>query len=229
VAPPPGFQPAQLEVEGGQQIKCWFNPGQYSIAKQNKWDVKEVVGKGLPKPQFGGGEPRKLSLDLLFDASDLGPDGDVLGPTQALFKMMEVNPSLAGGGKKNTGRPPTVTFTWGQVLTFKAVPDSLSVQYTLFHPDGRPIRAAVKLSLIQVSRAEDGSSAAGEQKQNPTTRGDILRSHVVRDGDSLASIAHEAYGDPTGWRAIAEANGIDDPLRLRRGTTLTIPRSPGRT
>lgn len=227
MAAPPGFQPAHLEIEGGEQIKCLFNPNQYSIQKSNKWDVKEVVGKGLPKPQFGGGEPRKLSLDLLFDASDLGEDEDVLEATRALFKMMEVNPGLKNSGKsKNTGRPPHVTFTWGNVLTFQAVPDSLSIQYTLFHPDGRPIRATVKLSLIQVSKAEDGSSAAGEQKQNPTTRGEILRSHVVRDGDSLASISFSAYGDPTRWRTIADANGIDDPLRLRRGTTLSIPRSP---
>jgi len=226
VAAPPGFQPAHLELEGGQKIKCLFKPNQYSIQKSNKWDVKEVVGKGLPKPQFGGGEPRKLSLDLFFDASYEGPDADVLGVTRALLKMMEVDPGLKGGVKgKNTGRPPHVTFTWGKVLTFQAVPDSLSIQYTLFHPDGRPIRATAKLSLIQVSKAEDGSSAAGEQKQNPTTRGDILRSHVVTDGDSLASIAFSAYGDPTKWRTIADANGIDDPLRLRRGTSLSIPRS----
>lgn len=226
MAAPPGFQQARIEIEGGQKIECLFNPNQYSIQKSNKWDVKEVVGKGLPKPQFGGGEPRKLSLDLLFDASDQGPAGDVLSVTGALLKMMEVNPGLKGGVKgKNTGRPPHVRFTWGKVLTFQAVADSLSIQYTLFHPDGRPIRATVKLSLIQVSKAEDGSSAATEQKQNPTTRGDILRSHVITDGDSLASIAYSAYGDPAKWRMIADANGIDDPLRLRRGTTLSIPSS----
>jgi nucleoid-associated protein YgaU len=46
----------------------------------------------------------------------------------------------------------------------------------------------------------------------------------VRDGDSLPSIAFAAYGDPTQWRAIAEANEIDDPLRLPRGRALAIPR-----
>jgi nucleoid-associated protein YgaU len=45
----------------------------------------------------------------------------------------------------------------------------------------------------------------------------------VRDGDSLPSIAYDAYGDPTQWRVIAEANDVDDPLRLRRGTDLRIP------
>jgi nucleoid-associated protein YgaU len=60
--------------------------------------------------------------------------------------------------------------------------------------------------------------------QNPTTRSDMrLRAHVVRDGDSLQSIAYQHYGDPTDWRRIADFNGIDDPLRLRRSSTLSIP------
>jgi len=46
----------------------------------------------------------------------------------------------------------------------------------------------------------------------------------VLDGDSLYSLAYGAYGDATQWRVIAEANGIDDPLSVRRGCELTIPR-----
>ena len=81
------------------------------------------------------------------------------------------------------------------------------------------MRAFVDLELAQ---AEDTAPAG--QAQNPTTRAIAgLRSRMVQDGDSLPSIAYEAYGDATQWRAIAEVNGIDDPLRLRRGSTLTIP------
>ena len=71
------------------------------------------------------------------------------------------------------------------------------------------------MSLMQAEKAQDGSSGAGGTPGggNPTTRGiDAISSHVVRDGDSLPSIAFAAYGDPTLWRTIAEANGIDDPL-----------------
>ena len=42
-------------------------------------------------------------------------------------------------------------------------------------------------------------------------------------GDSLPSIAHREYGVPALWRAIAEANRIDDPLRLATGSSLRIP------
>ena len=54
--------------------------------------------------------------------------------------------------------------------------------------------------------------------------GSDLVAAVVRDGDSLKSIAHRNYGDPNRWRLIAESNGIDNPLHLRRGTPLNLPR-----
>lgn len=37
---------------------------------------------------------------------------------------------------------------------------------------------------------------------------------TVGAGDRLPLIAAEVYGDPRLWRPIAEANGIDDPLRF---------------
>jgi len=59
---------------------------------------------------------------------------------------------------------------------------------------------------------------------NPTSGGATGRmSAVLGDGDSLASIAYEQYGDPNLWRAIAIANGVDDPRRITTGTRLLVP------
>ena len=224
---PIGYQQAQLEIENDSPpLKCWFNPKEYTVSKSNNWTVKTKVGQALPDVQFTGGQPRQLTLELLFDASDSESE-DVTAICNRLFKMMEVDRQYAGGNR-NTGRPPKVTFAWGRVLGFKAVPMSLSVQFTLFRPDGTPIRASVKLTFQQVENAlQMSGSGASSERQNPTTTGlEGLTSHVVRDGDSLQSIAFKAYGDATKWRTIAETNGIDDPLRLRRGTILTIPGAP---
>src|SRR4051812_18338546 len=201
-----GFEQASLEIEGGDVIDCWFNPKEYTIAKANQWEVKPVTGVALPTAQYAGGQPRKLSLQLLFDSTD-SDSLDVSGVTAKLFKMMESQAALGGGGK-NSGRPPMVTFVWGSTVTFKAVADNLSVQYLLFRADGTPVRAQAQLSLIQADKAKDKSTKGGHAKpQNPTTRAHpALGSHTVRDGDSLASIAFAHYRDPTRWRAIAEAN-----------------------
>jgi nucleoid-associated protein YgaU len=193
-------------------------PQDFSISKQNTWKSEPVVGKDLPpEAQFGGGGPQKLTLELWLDKSE-DENGDITKEVEQLFATMQVKDSLGSG--KNTARPPTVQFSWGMTHTFKAVVDSLTVQYTLFRPNGTPVRAQAKVSLTQVEKA-----VPGKKGQNPTTRGvPGLRSHVVRDGDSLQSIAYSAYGDATRWRAIADENGIDDPFSLSRGTMLSIPR-----
>ena len=224
---PTGFQTARLEVENAGVLKCWFNPREYAISKSNRWNVKTVVGAALPRAQFGGGEARELNLELLFDATDAG-QSDVRGITAKLFKMMEVDPALSRGAgtHKNSGRPPHVTFVWGRTLSFKAVCRQLAVQYTMFGVDGSPLRATARLSLVQIERAIDGTGGRSGQPpgQNPTTRSEAgVRTHVVKQGDSLPSIAYASYGSATRWRPIALANRIMDPLRLFPGRTLLIP------
>jgi hypothetical protein len=220
---PQAFQKAELAVDGGDPIRCLLNPTEYTITKTNTWTFKPVTGSSLPKGEFGGGNPRELAVSLLLDVSLLGPGQSVRGVTDDLFRMMEVASGQTAGGAKAV--PPFLTFRWGAVETFKAVCTSLTVAFGLFHPNGEPIRADVKLQLKQVEPAADASGTGTDKGQNPTTRAvPGLGVHTVHDGDSLASIAHAAYGDPNHWRAVAEANGIDDPLRLRRGTALMLPR-----
>ncbi len=228
--PPTGeLTKAVLKIEGGEEISCLFNPKEYTLQKTNQWQIQPVTGASLPTAQFGGGQGQKLQLDLLFDKSD-EENGDVRTITDKLFAAMEATKSDATG--TNTARPPMIEFVWGMTSTFNAVCDSLSIQFTMFRPDGVPIRAQARISLIQVQSATSGQANAGTGTRqpgqapgtNPTTRGMAgVHSHVVRDGDSLPSIAFAAYGDATLWRTVARANGIDDPMRLQRGAVLSIP------
>jgi nucleoid-associated protein YgaU len=220
---PATWQQAELQIEGGATLKCWFNPKEYSIKKSNEWSVKAVPGAGLPSAQFTGSNSQQITLQLMFDAAAHGVE-DVRGVTDQLLKMMEVSVGTEKSGNK--GRPPKVKFLWGANFHFEAVVKSLEIQYLLFRPNGEPTRATASVDLTQVG----GATYKGEKPKksgNPTTRGFAgLRTHVVRDGDTLHGIAYQAYGDPSRWRAIAEENGIDDPLRLRRGKPLIIPRAP---
>jgi Contractile injection system tube protein/LysM domain len=164
-----------------------------------------------------------MQVSLLLDQSLPNGGMSVKEITDKLFKMMDVPSGAGGGGAKAV--PPLVTFQWGEMIPFKAACTSLTVAFQLFKPNGTPIRADVKLALTQAEAATSASSKAGNRPTNPTTRSDGgLGVHVVRDGDSLQSVAHRTYGDPARWRLIAEANGIDNPLHLRRGTSLNLPR-----
>ena len=220
---PTGFETAYLQIDGGDRIDCYFNPTEYSISKTNEWTYDKVTGTSLPPAQFSGGAPRQMDLSLLLDQTLFTGKMTVQAGTDALFKMMEVPSGQTGGG--TTAVPPFITFSWGAIVGFKAVCTSLTVAYKLFKPTGEPIRAEVKMTLKQADTASTKSSHGAHRGQNPTTRANAgFGVHTVRDGDTLPSISYQAYGDATRWRVIAEANAVDNPLHLRRGAALSLPR-----
>jgi nucleoid-associated protein YgaU len=209
---PTNVTKATLTIEGQSPLNCLFNPKDFSVTKANTWTSKASPGKTAVQPTFGGGQPSEMALDLLFDSTLPGSGTvSVMQICTDLFNAMKASKTVG-----SSARPPTMTFRWGE-FSFEGVAKSLAIQYQLFKFNGEPIRVNAKLSLMQW----DVESTKG---QNPTTRSTGgLGTHVVRDGDSLPSIAFRAYGDATRWRPIAEENGIDDPLSLRSGRVLNVP------
>jgi len=51
------------------------------------------------------------------------------------------------------------------------------------------------------------------------------RTYQIKEGESLASIARDQYGDPRLWRSIYQANShlIDDPTSVKAGTKIVLP------
>ena len=219
---PEGYVKAKLAIEGGDTIQVLFNPTEYTITKGNDWKSQPKKGQSLPKPEFGGGKAREAQVSLLLDQTLPNKGMSVMDITDKLFKMMDVKATSGAGA--GDAVPPLMTFQWGEMIPFKAACTSLTVAFQLFEPNGTPIRADVKLALTQAETATSASSNSKNKAQNPTTRSSGgLGVHVVKDGDTLQSLAHQTYGDPNRWRLIAEANGVDNPLHLRRGSSLALP------
>jgi nucleoid-associated protein YgaU len=95
--------------------------------------------------------------------------------------------------------------------------DKVSGTFLLFLADGTPVRAKLNVSFkeyIEVSVLV---------RANPTQSADHRKSRTVQLGDTISNIAFEEYGDPQKWRPIAEANDLDNPLKLIPGHMLFIP------
>jgi nucleoid-associated protein YgaU len=61
--------------------------------------------------------------------------------------------------------------------------------------------------------------------QNPTSGTPRPhRVHRVLPGETLDRISARYYGDSNRWRLLARANGIEDPLAIRPGSLLSVPR-----
>jgi hypothetical protein len=209
---------AYLETELGAQVPCLFNPTQLKMAKSNSWSSGNSKGRNAPDLVFDGGASGTLSLELIFDTTNDG--SAVTTHTNKLAALMSVDTSLADYDEAtNNGRPQWVKFHWGDMHTFKAVIASMDLTFTYFSSEGVPLRANVSLSLTQYE------PEANWGPQNPTSGTPApQRLHQVQKGETLDRIAARHYKDSTKWRLIAEANSISDPLALRPGSMLAIPR-----
>jgi len=196
------------------EVEFMFNPKEYSISKSATWTAARVVDKAVTMPQFGGGGPAKLTVEVFLDATE--PTRRPASLRAALTKLFDCCGPLMDTVTKNVPSPPFVIFGWGTTMSFPAILTAVTVKYTMFRPDGTPVRASATLTLEEIP--------SNKKFQNPTSGAlDSPRTHTVVDGDSLASIAYSEYGAPNDWRTVAEANGIDDPMRLPAGSRLLVP------
>jgi len=194
-------------------IPFQFNPKEVTIQKAAKWERKPAKkSKTAGPPEYSGPEPCKLTLEMFFDASG-NQDGSVVVAVESLFSCCVPTEETFG---KDKPTPPIVVMHWGAITTFPAFVTSVSAKYTLFSVEGVPIRALCSVALEEMPNEP--------WRQNPTSGGEaVRRSHTVRDGDTLASVAYAEYGDPTMWRAVAAYNAINDPIRVPSGSVLLLP------
>ncbi|HWT34872.1 MAG TPA: LysM peptidoglycan-binding domain-containing protein [Paraburkholderia sp.] len=200
------------ENDDTHRIPAMFNPTSVSMTRQVEWKSQEAAKRDSPELQYTTSQPATLSIELFFDTYDSAilPKPSVLEHTSKLLALT----SVAG----NKHRPPICRIQWGyQAIIFQGVLQGLDQQYTMFTEDGTPVRATVKCTFTQW-RSNDSDL----KKQNLMSS-DVVKTLVVRRGQTLTSIAADEYGDPNCWRQIAEENQIDDPLSLEPGTTLLLP------
>jgi nucleoid-associated protein YgaU len=194
-------------------IAFQFNPKQLQITKTAKWKRAAQRNQGSSAaPEFTGSDPVKLTLEMFLDATDK-MDNAVVTTVEKLFALV-VPTSESLSAQKPC--PPVVIFRWGGLTGFAAFVTQVQVTYSLFTPGGTPVRATAQVQIEELTPKFPG--------QNPTSGSDRARTtHRLIDGDTLPELAYREYGDPGRWRDIAAVNGIDDPARLRPGTTLLLP------
>lgn len=195
----------------GTRVDFQFNPSKYSVSKSVQWKSQEQKGGDAPPMEFVQGEGRTVSLELFADEYESGRD------VRDFVRKLEKLTLVDEGNKKDAGkpRPPRVQFHWAEGPDpFPAAIKSLNVTYTLFHPDGRPARATVSLTLQEIKKvvaAQPGSEGGAGR-----------RSHRVLPGETLDTIAYQELGNARHWRHIAELNNLDDPLAVQAGQELVI-------
>jgi nucleoid-associated protein YgaU len=194
-------------------INFAFNPEGYTVTTKAHWQRSPQPANPAP-PQFKGVEAPSLDVKILMDAFAVPPIPPTVTIEQLKQLLLPTALSVADGG----ATAPIVMFGWGtNVILDMAVVTKVAIAYERFLL-GVPVRATATVSL------EGVPLPAPLGFQNPTSGGlATRRTRTMVEGDTLASIAYQEYKDPNKWRALAEANNIDDPMRVRPGSVLIVP------
>lgn len=217
-----------------------FNPDTLKVSYANQIQQPPGSGdqNGAQAQQFVGAGSMKLAVQLVFDVTAEIPAGlpqvnDVRKLTKRITYFITPAGNPAGANPPKTYIPPAVRFLWGS-FTFDGIVEGLEENLELFSSDGRPLRATLSLTLTQqkitafdvpdlTDRAflvpnRSGSASKGRSQGSQPGTAPLKE---APSGSNLQSLSLSLGGGPD-WRAVASANGIENPRLLQPGQLIDM-------
>jgi len=200
-----------IVLDTNESIDVMFNPKEYTVS------TSAQLGNDKQTPFFNKVTVGDFTVVLLFDTYE--KHGSTAAGTDVRTVMKKITslvmPFVEGKVKK---KAPVCLFSWGK-FTYKGIIHSISQKFTMFLPEGIPVRAELTVILKSVATPQEYAKNMGLEA--------CRKAWTVKSGDRLDIIAYEALKDASLWRKIAQENGIYDPLKFPKdsdiGRLLIIP------
>ena len=131
----------------GRGIEAQFNPKELAIDQTVPWHAHKQRKSNSPRLEFSGGDGRTMTLELLFDGYETGKSVEPMVLELASLGNIRDHDS----SHEDRLRPHRVAVVFGggasSIRPFKGVIQSISTKYTMFLPDGTPVRATCSVKL----------------------------------------------------------------------------------
>lgn len=173
-----------------------------------------AVGKSSAITKFSKAEAEKIDFSITLDGTGVVPDAAGQTVADQIAKLRDIAYDYDG----DTHEPNPVKIVWGEGLEgFYGRLTSMGLEYTLFHPEGAPLRAKVSLSFVEA--VTEGMEAREANRSSP----DMTHMVMVREGDTLPLLCHRIYNDAARYMEVARTNNLDGFRALMPGTLLRFP------
>ena len=149
-----------------EAIEVQYNPTELSYDKSAQFAEIAIPGLDAPLQQFVRGQTEKLTLELFFDTTDQGMGKgatSVTTLTDRIYQLVKIEPTRHA--------PPICTFVWNDQFPgsslgrrrrasgnqrrngFTCVVESVKQKFTLFSPEGVPLRATLDGGAARIQDA----------------------------------------------------------------------------
>ena len=205
----------QAKAENIDPFPLPVNPDTYSQNYKIEYDLRQGHGQQGTNAQFKSTTPEELKLEFTFDGTGTiegyrNKDGLNVHDQIELFKntVYKMNGDIH--------KPNFLKIFWGD-LVFPCILTNLDINYTLFTPDGMPLRA--KISTTFVNYVAQEKRVAEEGKKSP----DLTHIREVKGDDRLDLMTYRIYNDTQYLLQIAKANRLTSFRKLVVGSKLNFP------
>lgn len=202
-----------ISVDGARPVfEALINPSGYDHNYTIRYTKNETLGQAGDEAKFNAVQSEKLSLKSLV----LDGTGAIPGTRVPVKQQVEAlrNAVYTYVGTKH--EPPIVQVVWGSLLFYGRI-EGLKFDYTLFAPNGEPLRAKIALNFVEYT------SAAEEVKEKKKSSPDLTHLVVVKAGDTLPLLCERIYRDPAYHLEVARINGLTLVRELAPGMSLRFP------
>lgn len=189
-----------------------INPEKYTQNSTVEYSFEQGQGAPGTTIKYKMTTPQTISFDLIFDAT-----GVVSQKRTDLAKEIDTFKKLVYDFNGQIHSPNYLELKWGAGLSFECRLTSMSTDYTMFRPDGNPLRAKVKVSF---KGYKDPQMIEAEADKNSP---DLTHMITVIAGDTLPALSYKVYGASNYYLKVARFNKIDNFRNLKPGTVLQFP------
>ena len=203
----------------GKEYSVYINPEKYSHKYKICYTDPQAQGSNGTSPNFNKMAQETVGFELVFDGTGVVPTslpGVVPFTDDGIAQQLVAFKDLVFNYCGNIHEPRYLKLVWGTLL-FKCRLRSLDITYTLFKPDGTPLRARANMTCIGFT--DEQTLAKQAQKCSP----DVSHLVIVRAGDTLPLMCQRIYGTSLPYREVARVNGLTDFRRLAAGRELLFP------
>jgi hypothetical protein len=194
-----------------------INPESFTKTNHIELDKKTAHGQPGTDPKYTSTAPEELKIEFVLDGTKT-MEGYV-----DKYKEKEVPAQIKSFtdcvyqyvGK--THRPRFLIVHWGSEINFPCVLSHLDINYTLFSPNGNPLRA--KISATFVNYVSEKATEAAARKNSP----DLTHYRLVREGDRLDLLSYIIYKDSGMFLQVARANDLSTVRNIKPGKGLNFP------
>lgn len=196
-----------------------INPASYSHVYQINYNDVQAQGSAGGSPVFNRTPSDTVKFQLVFDGTGVVPSilpGVVPFMADGITKQIAEFRKLVFSYNGNIHSPNYLILSWGTLL-FRCRLQSFKVNYTLFKPDGTPLRARVDVTAKGYNDEEEIALRAS--KSSP----DLSHVVTVKAGDTLPLLCYDIYGSSNPYIKVAAVNGLTDFRDLQPGQQLMFP------